>query len=421
MPRSNETSRNSDISQNSSKVIHSRFYNPLPQSEEPTGRPRPYQASLTPAPSPLRPHCHAKNRLKMWLPLNSNVSRANLFSPENLERVKFLIAGAWSDNTHEVYGSGLLVYHVWCDLVKIPETNRAPASCDTILHFISALAGGYAGDAISNYVAAVRAWHILHDLPWNMSPEPYVNALKAANLATPSSSRRKQRPPCLTEHIKLLGTSLDLSNPLHAAVWSCATALFYGMARSGELTVPKLNTFNPNLHPTVDNIRQDVDPNNLKVTAIHLPSTKARRREGKTTGEDIFWGKQQAETDADNALQNHIKVNDPRPGEHIFSHTHGNNRRPLTKQILMRTINTALAPHGIYLHGHSFRIGGTLERLLKGVPFDVVKSKGRWAGDSFKKYLRKNTEIMAPYVQQDPEAHTRLTRWQLAPVPPARA
>lgn len=254
-----------------------------------------------------------------------------------------------------------------------------------------------------------------------MTPEPYVNALKAANLAAPPSSRREQRPPCLTEHLKLLGKSLDLNTPLHAAVWSCATALFYGMARSGELTTPNLKAFDPRSHPTIDNVRLDTDKDGLKVTAIHLPFTKTRRLQGEPSGEDIFWGKHEAETDADNALQNHIKVNDPKPGEHLFSYAHVKERRPLTKQILMKTINTALAPHGIHLHGHSFRIGGTLERLLKGVPFDVVKSKGRWAGDSFRKYLRKNTEIMAPYVQQDPEAHIHLTRWQLAPVPPARA
>jgi hypothetical protein len=43
----------------------------------------------------------------------------------------------------------------------------------------------------------------------------------------------------------------------------------------------------------------------------------------------------------------------------------------------------ALACHLDPLQGRGIRIGSTLEYLLRGVPFEVVKVKGRWAGDSF--------------------------------------
>jgi hypothetical protein len=35
------------------------------------------------------------------------------------------------------------------------------------------------------------------------------------------------------------------------------------------------------------------------------------------------------------------------------------------------------------LQGHGICIGATLEYLLRGVPFDVVKVMGRWASDAF--------------------------------------
>ncbi|TFK16523.1 hypothetical protein FA15DRAFT_607129, partial [Coprinopsis marcescibilis] len=38
--------------------------------------------------------------------------------------------------------------------------------------------------------------------------------------------------------------------------------------------------------------------------------------------------------------------------------------------------------------GHSFRIGGTTELLLAGVPPDVVKAMGRWSSDAFLRYWR---------------------------------
>jgi hypothetical protein len=47
-------------------------------------------------------------------------------------------------------------------------------------------------------------------------------------------------------------------------------------------------------------------------------------------------------------------------------------------------------------HGHSIRIGATLEYLLRGVPFEAMKSIGRWSSDSFSKYLRKHAQILRP-------------------------
>jgi hypothetical protein len=68
------------------------------------------------------------------------------------------------------------------------------------------------------------------------------------------------------------------------------------------------------------------------------------------------------------------------------------------------------------LKGHGVRIGGTLEYLLRGIPFDVVKSMGRWGSDAFVLYLRKHAVIMAPYLQRGLvlEAFTRYT------MPPVR-
>lgn len=54
------------------------------------------------------------------------------------------------------------------------------------------------------------------------------------------------------------------------------------------------------------------------------------------------------------------------------------------------------------LQGHAIRIGATLEYLLRNVPFDVVKTMGRWASDAFQLYLRNHAQILAPYLQATP-------------------
>ena len=63
------------------------------------------------------------------------------------------------------------------------------------------------------------------------------------------------------------------------------------------------------------------------------------------------------------------------------------------------------------LKGHGIRIGATLEYLLRGVPFDIVKSIGRWSSDSFLLYLCQHAVVIAPYILGTPvmEAFTRYT------------
>jgi hypothetical protein len=51
------------------------------------------------------------------------------------------------------------------------------------------------------------------------------------------------------------------------------------------------------------------------------------------------------------------------------------------------------------LEGHSLQIGGMLEYLLRGIPFDVVKTMGRWSSNAFKIYLHDHAVIIAPYIQ----------------------
>lgn len=350
----------------------------------------------------------------------ATINEQDLFSVENTDRLKRLLEGGWSESTRVVYGTGLLVYHVWCDKQQISEDDRAPVHSNTILMFISALAGGYSGEAISNYVAGVRAWHYLHGLTWDIEPNMYVHALKSAKQNEPASSKTMARPPCLPSHLEQLRNALDLNRALDAAVWACATSLFYGVTRTGELTVPRLNGFDATQHVTISSVRQSEDRNGNPVTIIHVPFTKATRNTGNNNGEDIFWARQVGVTDPAEALENHIRVNNPQPLEHLFCYSHKNARRPLTKYIFNKTVKDKLASKGLEpLAGHSFRIGGTLEYLLRGVSFETVKSMGWWASDAFQRYLRRHGEAMAPFVQANPNLHAQLSRLQI-PIPPAR-
>ncbi|KAF9218587.1 hypothetical protein BS17DRAFT_720277 [Gyrodon lividus] len=74
------------------------------------------------------------------------------------------------------------------------------------------------------------------------------------------------------------------------------------------------------------------------------------------------------------------------------------------------------ASHLPDLKGHSLHIGGTLFYLLKGVPFDVVKTMGRWSSESFTLYLQHHALVLALFLQQHVDTLENMRRYILPPV-----
>jgi hypothetical protein len=68
------------------------------------------------------------------------------------------------------------------------------------------------------------------------------------------------------------------------------------------------------------------------------------------------------------------------------------------------------------LQGHGIWISSSLKYLLQGLPFDVVKAKGCWACNTFFLYLRKHTQIVAPYMQVVPALHESIICLTMPPV-----
>ena len=93
------------------------------------------------------------------------------------------------------------------------------------------------------------------------------------------------------------------------------------------------------------------------------------------------------------------------------SHTDTKTHRPLTKPAFIKALATAATKAGLEpLQGHGIHIRSTLEYLLRGVPFEVIKVKGRWASDAFLIYLTKHAQILAPYMQAQPKVHAEFVR-----------
>ena len=230
-----------------------------------------------------------------------------------MSRIQDVICHAWAESTHESYGSGLLVYHVYCDSCSIPEPERAPASSTLISAFIAFAAGSYSGKTIANYVFGVCAWHILHGLEWSLNDVQIDTLLKAAENLTPSAAKRKKHHPYTVQFIISLRDHLDLDSPLDASVFGCLTTAFYCTTCIGEFTIPSLSSFDPNIHIKLSDMHIEHDRNNLQMRVFHIPRTKTSRE-----GEDVSFAPQNGLSDPEQALLHHLRINEP-PPEALFS------------------------------------------------------------------------------------------------------
>ena len=153
------------LSQVTGHVRHGVVVANTPPPVVPTTRPRltkpsAYNPSLSPLPSPLRPHCLAKDRLRLWKPSLDVLSHHSSVPEDDLSHVFEVMLNAWADSTRETYSAGILVYHVYCNVRGLPEDQRAPASQHVITSFVASLAGSYSGSTINNYIHGIRAWHV---------------------------------------------------------------------------------------------------------------------------------------------------------------------------------------------------------------------------------------------------------------------
>ena len=305
------------------------------------------------------------------------------------------------------------MWHCFCDGKAVLELGRAPASQPLVSAFVAHMASAYSGKTISNYLHGIRAWHILHGVPWRLEKAEMDTMLRAANKLTPNTSKRKKRRPYTPDFISAVRRHLDLRDPLDVAIFACLTTCFYASARLGEFMVRTLQSFDPSAHVSVRNLSYEQDRNNLKVMVLHLPRTKMAGNEG----EDVFWASQDGDTDPSAALQNHLQINQLAETAHLFAYWAKKTYKPITKTKFLERVGTVAQAASLeLLQGHGICIGSTLEYLLQGMPFDMMKAKGRWAGDSFLLYLRKHAVIIAPYIQAAPPVHESFIRYTMPPI-----
>lgn len=342
-----------------------------------------------------QPHLGQRKR---YFPANihSNPLRQNTSYPSHRfsERIKHLIqhaiSHAWATSTTNKYSNTIRLFHKFCDLENIPNHLRFPADEFVLCAFAASGAGISSFRTIRGKIAALKAWHHRHDTEWkgSMRLQLVLNGVK--NLA-PKSSSKPPRPPISAKMLNQLIQGLDLSDPLDSAVAACATVAFWGQCRLGELLPTAAYSFSTSSNPSRSDIRRST--RNKDSYLLFLPRTKTNR-----SGQNIVLTNQIGDCCPLKALKNHFKINQLSRKLPLFAYTSPRGIHNLTKRRFLSRCNSIWTKLGYpRTTGHSFRIGGTTELLLAGVPPDVVKTLGRWSSDSFLRYWRLLDEIAPRY------------------------
>ncbi|KAJ7463442.1 hypothetical protein B0H11DRAFT_1734596 [Mycena galericulata] len=289
------------------------------------------------------------------------------------------LAHAWAPSTLDKYTNGLAHFNSFCDENGVALAFRLPVSEFLLCAFAASYASTLAAGTVENKLAAVRAWHIINDVKYARGLRlDYV--LKVIENLSPGS--QAPRPPITPEMLWLLFSHLDLTDTFDLAVFCTAAVAFWGQCRLKELLSKTERSFNPVVIPTVANLKPPCTPAGSRV--LRLPWTKTKR----SKGEDCLLARQHGFSDPIAAVEQHILVNRLQTSDPLLAYrTENGGLLVLTKLKFLRRCNEIWAPFGLpRLTGHCFRIGGTAELLLAGVPPDVVKMMGRWSSDAFLRY-----------------------------------
>ncbi|KAK6996089.1 hypothetical protein R3P38DRAFT_3629166 [Favolaschia claudopus] len=122
----------------------------------------------------------AGDRLYKWTPSSSRAElhKSSSIPTADLLHINTILSHGWAEGTLETYGSG-------CSYPLLFSSRRLQLPWQ-----VSTLAR-----PSKNYVAGVRAWHILHGVSWALNKAEVDTLIRAAIALQPPSASKKKRQP----------------------------------------------------------------------------------------------------------------------------------------------------------------------------------------------------------------------------------
>jgi len=169
-------------------------------------------------------------------------------------------------------------------------------------------------------------------------------------------------------------------------LWAACTLCFFGFLRSGEISVPSDNCYDPGAHLSLTDVAVD----NLSDPSVLQVRIKASKTDPFRKGVDIFLGRTGDDICPISAMLAYVAVRGDEPGP-LFRFANG---KPLTRDRLVTAVRVALSAAGRsegHYAGHSFRVGAATTAAQCGIPDSAIQTLGRWKSAAYLDRVRKNT------------------------------
>ena len=156
-------------------------------------------------------------------------------------------------------------------------------------------------------------------------------------------------------------------------LWAASTTSFFSFCRSGEITVPGENDYDPSTHLSFSDRQADhgSHPNTIYLLIKQYKTDQVRK------GVTVIIGKMGDDTCPVSALLRYLALRGNKPGL-LFQWEQGS---PLSKPRYVKEVRAALTDAKLPAHnfaGHSFCRGAATTAAMVGIPDSTFQTLGRW-------------------------------------------
>lgn len=269
--------------------------------------------------------------------------------------------------------------------------DPTPASSAQLCMYAAWLARKYKFNSIKPYLNAVRLAHLEEELPNPMLKNYHLEStLRGIRRALGDQVMRKL--PITPNLLRSVLDFIDLSLPLHSAFWAACLVMFFGLLR-------RSNTL---YDSTQARAGKFLKKNHVELTRdgvlIKLPWSKTIQFGSRVLTIPLprIRGHCLCPTQA---VAHHFQTSPSEdPDLHAFAYIHQGHPTPLTPQVFIKLLRSALTPSvedPKSYAGHSFRRGGAVWAFYSGVEVEAIRLLGDWKSDSYRVYLDSSPARLA--------------------------
>ena len=291
-----------------------------------------------------------------------------------------LVRLAWAPRTLQMYEVGMENFKKFRH--KLGDTDiTAPSNPLQINRFIAYLSlEGKAPSTISAYISAISNWH-----KTNRFVDPTNDFLVKKALKGGSRGPRDQdlREPITLELLSKLVSALQpvCESVYEQKMMKCAYLLaFFGLFRIGEF-IADTKTRAQKSVILISDIA--IKPGFLKITVRFSKTDQSGKAHSL-----IFEGQKENPLCPVRATLEFLKLRGTNPGPLLMHYNGTFLSRFQFNKVLAAALKLA-DPSKTNVKAHSFRIGGATNAMFKGIPYEQIKSMGRWKSDAAKLYIRQ--------------------------------